>query len=55
MEEREPSYNVDGNVNWCNLCEQQYGDSSKKVCIKQSYDPATPLLSTYLKKTKTVI
>ena len=27
VEKREPSYNVGGNVNWYNYCEEQYGAS----------------------------
>ena len=29
VEKREPSYTVNGNVNWCNHCEKQYRVSSK--------------------------
>ena len=29
MEKKEPSYTVDGNVNWCNHCGKQYGGFSK--------------------------
>ena len=29
MEKREPSYTVDGNVNWCSHYEKEYGVSSK--------------------------
>ena len=29
LEKREPSYTIDGNVNWCSQCGKQYGDFSK--------------------------
>ena len=29
VEQREPSYTVDGNVNWCSHNGEQYGDSLK--------------------------
>ena len=29
VEKKEPSYAVGGNVNWCNHCGEQYGDSSE--------------------------
>ena len=29
MEQREPSYTVGGNADWCNLCGEQYGSSLK--------------------------
>ena len=29
VEKREPSYTVDGNVNWCSHYKNQYGGSSK--------------------------
>ena len=29
VEKKEPSYTVDGNVNWCNHCGKQYGGFSK--------------------------
>ena len=29
VEKREPYYTVSGNVNWCNHCGKQYGDSSE--------------------------
>ena len=29
VEKREPYYIVGGNVNWCNHCVKQYGDSSE--------------------------
>ena len=31
--EREPSYTVAGNVNWCSHCREQYGGSSKKTRV----------------------
>ena len=46
MEKREPSYIVDGNVNWCG----HYGGSTKKLKIELPYDPAIPLLGIYLEK-----
>ena len=46
MEQREPSYTVGGNVNWCSHYGKQYGGSLKRKKEKQSYqyDPAIPLL-----------
>ena len=29
VEKKEPYYTVGGNVNWCNHCRKQYGDSSE--------------------------
>ena len=43
--EREPSYTVGGNVNWCSHCREQYGGSTKKLKIELPYDPAIPLLA----------
>ena len=51
MKNREPSYTVDGNVNWDNHYREQYGVSSKKLKIKLSYDPVILLLGIYLEKT----
>ena len=48
MEEREASYTVGGNVNWCNY----YG--KQKVKTELPYDPAIPLLGIYLRKMKTL-
>ena len=47
---KEPSYTIDGNVNWCSHCGEQYGGSLKKLKIELSYDPAIPLLGIYLEK-----
>ena len=52
MEEREPSYTVGGNVNWCSLCGKQCGGSSKKLKIELLYDTSISLLGIYLEKTK---
>ena len=53
MEKREPSYTVGGNVNgwwvkplWRTVCRLL-----KKLKIELPYDPAIPLLGTYLEKT----
>ena len=55
VEEREHSYTVGGNVNWCS----HYGKVwrfLKTQEIRPLYDPAIPLLHIYLKiKTKTLI
>ena len=53
MEKREPSHTVGGNVNCNRHCRKQYKVSLKKLKIELPYDPAVPLLSIYLKKTKT--
>ena len=34
VEKKEPSYTVDGNVNWCNHCGKQYGGFSKELNIE---------------------
>ena len=57
VEQREPSYTVDGNVNWYSHLGKQYGVSSIKLKIELQYDPATPtipLLGVYPKKTRTL-
>ena len=53
MEKRESSCTVGGNADWCSHCGKQFGDSSKKF-KNLPYDPVIPLLSIYLKKTKTL-
>ena len=40
MNKRECSHTVGGNVNWYSHYGRQYGDSFKKLGIKQPYDPA---------------
>ena len=40
MEEKEPSYTVGGNANWCNHYGEQYGSSVKKLELPP--DPAIP-------------
>ena len=47
---KEPSYTIDGNVNWCSHCGEQYGGSLKKLKIELPYDPAISLLGIYLEK-----
>ena len=42
MEEREPSYIIHGNVNWCSQYGKQYGASLKELKIELPYDPAIP-------------
>ena len=57
MEQREPSYAIEGNVNWYSHLGKQYGVSSIKVKIELQYDSATttiPLLGVYPKKMKTL-
>ena len=44
VEEREPSYNVGGNVKWCSHHGKENGGSLKKLKIELPYDLATPLL-----------
>ena len=39
MEKREPSYTVDGNVNWYCHYGKQNGGSLKKLKIEVPYDP----------------
>ena len=51
MENREPSYTVDGTVNWCSDYGKQYGKFLKKLKTELSYDPAIPLLGIYPEKT----
>ena len=50
MEEREPSYIFDGNVNWHNHYGEQYGDFLKKLKIELSCDPEIPLSGIDLEK-----
>ena len=47
----EPSYTVDGDVNWYSHYGEQYGDSLKKQKIELPYDPVIPLLGIYTEKT----
>ena len=51
VEKREPSDTIGGNINWCSHYGKQYGSSSKKLKLKLPYDPAIPLLGSYLEKT----
>ena len=46
----EPSYTVDGNVNWCSHCREQNGGFLKKLKIELPCDPAIPFLGKHLKK-----
>ena len=55
MEKREPSYTVDGNVNWYKHYGKQYGVSSKKLQTELPYDPAVLLLGIYSKKMKALV
>ena len=50
MEKREPSYIVGRNVNWHSYYGEQYGVSFKKLNIELPYNPAIPLLGTYVEK-----
>ena len=43
-EKREPFYTVGGKANQSSHCEEQCGDSLKKLKIELPYDPANPLL-----------
>ena len=47
VEKREPSYTVDGNVNWYRHYGEQYGGALLK--IELPYDPAIPLLGIWRK------
>ena len=49
VKKRDPSYTVDGNVNWCSHYGKQCGGSSKTK-IELPYDPAIPLMGIYLDK-----
>ena len=40
VEKREPSYTVDGNINWGRHYREHYGSFSKKLKIELSYDTA---------------
>ena len=40
VEERDPWDSVDRDVNWCSHYGKQHGDSSKKLRIELSYNPA---------------
>ena len=51
VKEKEPSYSVDGNVNWYNHYGKQYGVFHKKLKMELPYDPVIPLLGIYLEKT----
>ena len=47
VEEKEPSYTIGGNVNWCRHYGKQYGGSSKKLNRGVPYDPAISFLGIY--------
>ena len=53
--EKELLHTVGRNVNWCSHYGKHYGDLSKKLKIKLSYDPAISLLCIIPKKMKTLI
>ena len=48
--EKELSYTVSANVNWCSHYAKQYEGSLKKVKIELPYDPAILLVDIYLEK-----
>ena len=50
VEQKEPSYTVSGNVNWCSHSGEQYGCSLKKLKVELQYDLAILLLGIYLEK-----
>jgi len=52
VEKREPSCTISGNANWYSHYGEQYG-FLKKLGLKLPYDPAIPLLGTYLEETRT--
>ena len=45
MEKKEPSYTVDGNVNWWTHCGEQYGAFLKKLKIELLFDLKIIVLS----------
>ena len=51
MEKKEPSYTVDGNVNWYSHYGKEYRGFLKKLKIELPYDLAIPLLGIYPDKT----
>ena len=51
MENREPSYTVGGNVNWCSHYDKHHGSSSK-IKIELLYDAEISLLVILIKKMK---
>ena len=53
-ERSELSHTVGRNVNWCSHYGEEYGDALKKLKIELPYDPAIPLLGTYLEGKKIV-
>ena len=54
VQKRESFYTVGGNANWYSHYREQYGGSLKKWnMLTTPYDPAIPLLGTYLEKTTT--
>ena len=55
MKERKVLCIGGGIANWCSHYGKQYGDSSKIKKMELPYDPVIPLLSIYLKKSKTLI
>jgi len=52
---KEPSYTVDGNINWSSHYRKQYRGCSKNLKIELPYDPAIPLPHIYPRKMKTLI
>ena len=56
VEKKEPFCTFDRNVNWCSHYGKWHRGASKKKKLEDRtlYDPAVPLLGTYLKKTKTL-
>ena len=50
IEKRQPSYTVDGNVNWYSHYGEWNGGSLKKLKIELPYDIEIPLLGIYLEK-----
>ena len=52
MEEREPSYTVDGNANYYSHYGEQCGDPLKNLEIELPYDPAIPLLGMHTEETR---
>ena len=51
LKKKEPSYTLAEDVYWCRHYGKQNGVFLKKLKIELLYDPANPLLGTYLEKT----
>ena len=54
VENKESSFTAGGNLDWYSHYGKQYTGSSKKLRIVLPYDPATLLLSIYLKRLENI-